>query len=115
LPEAQVVDLTRAPGFAPAEGILGRPIFGERAMVVLVTFEPGATAPTHAHTEEEQFGVVLTGELSVTIAGHTHLLAAGHAYYVPPGFEHAAVAGGDGCTGIEVFEPRRRDYLEALR
>ena len=112
--EPQVVDLVAAPSFAPAPGIAGRPIFGENAMVVLVSFQASATAPAHRHDAEEQFGVVLTGELAVTIAGETHQLTSGHAYYVPPGVEHSAIAGLGGSTGIEVFQPSRRDYREAL-
>jgi len=114
LAEPQVVDLVSAPSFSPASGIVGRPIFGEAAMVVLVSFEAGANAPVHRHEAEEQFGIVLTGELSVTIGGRTHHLVSGHAYYVPAGVEHSATAGPAGSTGIEVFQPSRRDYLEAL-
>lgn len=111
--QGQVVDLGELDGFAPADGVLGRAIFGRDAMLVRVDFEPGAVAPPHVH-EQEQFGYVITGELSLVLAGQTHTVGPGQGYYVPPGVTHSAVAGPDGSTGVEVFSPIRADYRDAF-
>ncbi|GAB7007903.1 hypothetical protein JCM18899A_53810 [Nocardioides sp. AN3] len=111
--EAKVVDLNRTGGFRPAMGVLGRAIFGRDAMLVHVTFVAHAEAPPHVH-DEEQFGLVVAGELRLTLGDTTHRLGPGQGYYVPPGVTHSAIAGAMGCTGVEVFSPIRADYHDAL-
>ena len=41
------IDTERA--FELADGVVGRPLFGEGAMLNLIRFEPGATVPLHEH------------------------------------------------------------------
>jgi quercetin dioxygenase-like cupin family protein len=85
------------------------PLFGDAAMIDLVDLDPGAVVPVHRH-EHEQLGIVLSGEITMTIDGVEHVLGPDHAYQIPGGVEHGAQAGRDGCRVIDVFQPVREDY-----
>lgn len=82
--------------------------WGEQMLVSRVDFDPGVVVPEHKHPHE-QFGVVLTGELTLTIAGEPLLLRAGDMFLIPGNVPHSAVAGPEGFTAAEVFSPVRED------
>lgn len=86
---------------------------GGRMMANWVRLEPGATVPDHAHPHE-QLGLVLEGEIDMTIDGETRRLVPGHAYVIPGGVRHAGVGGPSGCLVLDVFSPPRADYLSQL-
>lgn len=105
--------IARLADIAPIElapGVLGRPLFGEGAMLNLVTLEAGAGVPTHSHPHE-QLGHVLEGELELTIAGEPHVLGPGDAFQIPGGVEHSARSE-RGCLVMDVFQPVREDYRQ---
>lgn len=56
--------------------------------------------PEHAHGA--QWGVVLDGEMEMTIGGHTATYTRGDTYYVPAGVSHVTRIKG-GYRGIDVF------------
>jgi len=87
-----------------------RLLAGERVMMAWVTLDPDAVVPPHAHANE-QLGVVLEGEIAMTIGGETRQLAPGDAYAIPPEVTHHGVAGDAGCLVLDVFAPPRSDYL----
>lgn len=106
----RVVALRSSQPLELAPGVTMRPLFGERAMLNLLEFEPGATVPAHEHPHE-QLGYVLEGELALTIAGVEHTLLPGDAYAIPGGTVHAAASEGR-CLVLDVFHPVREDYRE---
>jgi quercetin dioxygenase-like cupin family protein len=106
----QLLHFAEIPPFAMIEGVEARPIFGERAMLNLVTFEPGATVPAHSHPHE-QLGVVLRGMQALVIDGVAHELGPMDGYVIPGGLEHSAYCGADGATVLDVFSPVREDYV----
>ena len=93
-----------------AAGVTAQPLFGEGAMLNLLTFEPGAEVPAHSHPHE-QLGHVLEGELELTIGRDVHVLSAGDAYQIPGGTEHAARSEAR-CVVMDVFQPVREDYRQ---
>ena len=99
------------PSFVLAEGVSGRPIFGEGAMLNLIEFEPGATVPLHSH-EHEQLGIVLKGMQALVVDGVAHELGPMEGYALPGGVEHSAYCGPDGALVLDVFQPVREDYRE---
>lgn len=109
--EAQFIDFDRVTPFALADGVTGRPLFGEGAMVNLIEFEPGAVVPLHSHPHE-QLGVVLRGVQVLVVAGVEHPLGPMEGYVLPGGVEHSAHCGPEGATVIDVFQPVREDYRE---
>ena len=82
--------------------------WGEQMLVSRVDFDPHVQVPEHKHPHE-QFGVVLSGELTLTIGGEPLRLVAGEMYLIPGDVPHSAVAGPDGFVAAEVFSPIRQD------
>ncbi len=78
LPEADI----------PFAGIRGWLLAGAQGQVVFMDIAPIGQVPTHAHGA--QWGVVVAGELMLTIAGETHTYGKGDSYYIPAGVEHSA-------------------------
>jgi quercetin dioxygenase-like cupin family protein len=112
--EPQFVRFESMPSFELAAGVSGRPLFGERAMINLIEFEPGAVVPVHSHPHE-QLGIVLRGVQILEIAGEDHPLGPMDGYVLPGGLEHGARCGPEGATVIDVFQPVREDYRERAR
>jgi quercetin dioxygenase-like cupin family protein len=105
----KVVRLSEQGPHELAGGVLMFPLFGEAAMLNVVEFEPNAVVPLHRH-EHEQLGLVLDGEITMTIDGADHVCAPDVAYQIPGGVEHGGRAGSEGCRVLDVFVPVREDY-----
>jgi quercetin dioxygenase-like cupin family protein len=90
-------------------GIVARLFWGERMMLAVVEIDPGALLPEHNHPHE-QAGMILEGELELTIGGESRLLTAGHAYIIPGGTLHSARAGDAPCRVLDIFSPVREEY-----
>jgi quercetin dioxygenase-like cupin family protein len=97
--------------FELVQGVMGRPLFGEGAMINLIDFEPGAVVPLHSHPHE-QLGIVLRGVQVLVVAGVEHPLGPMEGYVLPGGVEHSAHCGPEGATVIDIFQPIREDYRE---
>ncbi len=85
-----------------------RTFWGEQMLVARLDFAPNTVVPEHKHPAE-QFGVVLTGELTLNIAGETLVLHSGDMYLIPGNVPHSALAGPEGFTAAEVFSPVREE------
>jgi quercetin dioxygenase-like cupin family protein len=108
----QFVPFDRVPGFAMVEGVTGKPLFGEEAMLNLVELAPGAVVPAHSHPHE-QLGVILRGSMTLVVDGEDHLLSEMDAYTLPGDIEHEGIAGPAGALVLDVFHPVREDYRQA--
>jgi quercetin dioxygenase-like cupin family protein len=108
-PTPQFASLPELRPFELAPGVVGRPLFGQEAMLNLIEFEPGASVPLHSH-EHEQLGIVLRGLQVLVIDGVEHRLGPHDAYAIPGGVEHSAHCGPEGATVLDVFQPVREDY-----
>jgi quercetin dioxygenase-like cupin family protein len=97
--------------FALTEGVEGRPLFGDGAMVNVIEFAAGATVPAHSHPHE-QLGIVLRGMQALVIDGVAHELGPMEGYVLPGHVEHSAYCGPEGATVIDIFCPVREDYRE---
>jgi quercetin dioxygenase-like cupin family protein len=95
--------------FALAEGVSGRPLFGEGAMLNLIEFEPGAVVPPHSHPHE-QLGIVLRGMQALVVDDVPRELGPMEGYVLPGGVEHSAYCGPDGALVLDIFQPVREDY-----
>lgn len=95
-------------------GLAFKPILGDKAMVNWVQFEPNTEAPLHAH-EEEQFTIVVEGEMEFEIDGDVRLMRPGTVAAIPPGMPHGARTGETSCLEIDVFVPPRKALLELMR
>jgi quercetin dioxygenase-like cupin family protein len=90
-------------------GVIVRTFWGEQMLASLVDLAADAIVPSHSHPHE-QFGMLLRGDLCITIAGETQQLKIGSIYIVPGGVEHSAVTGPEGAQLIEAFSPVREEY-----
>lgn len=105
----EVVKLTEAAPLELAAGVRAYALFGEGAMLNLVDLDPDAVVALHSHPHE-QLGLVVSGEITMTIDGTDYPLGPDDAYTVPGGVVHGARAGRDGCRVVDVFRPVREDY-----
>jgi quercetin dioxygenase-like cupin family protein len=100
-----------AGGFELAPGAIAKALFGERGMVQVVELEPGAEVPVHSHPHE-QLGIILSGTMTMVVAGVSRVCEPMDAYALPGGVEHSGTAGPEGATVLDVFVPVREDYRE---
>lgn len=90
-------------------GIAARTFWGEQMLLAVVELDDGAVLPRHHHPHE-QAGVVLSGQLELTIEGETKLLPAGAVYVIPGNAEHHARAPHGPVRVIDIFSPVREEY-----
>ena len=62
----------------------------------------------HPH---EQTGIVIEGEVEMTVSGETRLCRKGDAFTISGDVEHSAASGESGATIIDTFSPPREDYM----
>jgi quercetin dioxygenase-like cupin family protein len=99
-----------AAGYVAAlEGVLRKTLLdGGRTQIVEFRLARGAVIPLHDHPQE-QTGYLVSGRMTLTIAGVDHDLKPGDAWTIPGGIAHGATIAED-SVAIEVFSPLRPDY-----
>jgi quercetin dioxygenase-like cupin family protein len=90
-------------------GIAVRTFWGERMLLSLVDLAANAIIPPHSHPHE-QIGMVVHGEMELTIDGETRKVKVGDVYVVPGGIEHGVRMGPEPCQVVETFAPVREEY-----
>lgn len=90
-------------------GVRTRTYWADRMLVSILEFSPNSVVPNHAHPHE-QVGIILEGELYMTIAGETRLMKAGESYVIPGGIEHGGRAGDSPAKVFDAFSPVRDEY-----
>jgi len=94
-----------------AEGIRARTFWGEKLMLALVDLEPDAILPVHQHPHE-QGGVVLEGEMLLTVDEESKLVRPGDMYLIPGNVPHSARVGPMPTRVLDIFSPVREEYKE---
>ncbi len=95
LPEADI----------PFQGIKGRILQGESSQLVFMEIEPIGEVPPHTHGA--QWGVVIEGEMELTIDGKTRTCRKGDHYFIAAGVVHSALFNSKVFV-IDYFEDRDR-------
>lgn len=95
-------------------GVTLRPLTGERLMLSHVTIAPHGEAALHTH-DEEQIGLILSGQCEFELDGVTRTLAPGDIYHAPPGVPHGARTGDEPCVILDLFSPPRQALLDLMR
>jgi quercetin dioxygenase-like cupin family protein len=93
------------------EGIKARTFWGEKIMLALVDLEPNAILPLHQHPHE-QAGVVLAGEMTLTVGAESKLVRPGDLYLIPGDTPHSAIVGPLPTRVLDIFSPVREEYKE---
>ncbi len=99
-------------GIVPRElapGVTAKIASGEKVMFSLVTLAPHAVVPGHSHPHE-QMGMVVSGTITLTVAGETRRLSGNGIYFIPGGASHSARAGAEGAVALDAFAPPRDEY-----
>jgi quercetin dioxygenase-like cupin family protein len=78
LPEADI----------PLPGVRGWISQAADHQIVFFDLPPGQEIPLHSHGE--QWGIVVEGEMELTISGDTQRYAPGDSYHIPAGAVHGA-------------------------
>ena len=107
-------NLAELEGIELGEGLLARAVEGGRMTFAVVDLEPGAALPEHRH-ENEQIGLVVRGAMELRVGSETRLLEPGDTYVIPGDVPHAAQAGEQGASVVDVFTPRRADWATRPR
>lgn len=94
---------------AVVNGVTMRTFWGSKMLMSRVDLEPGAILPDHSHPHE-QTGIVISGEVEMTIDGETRFLECGDAYIIPAGVRHSATAVDEPAALIDIFSPVRVEY-----
>lgn len=68
-------------------GIRSYAILGEKAIVAVMEIATDFEDPGHSHPTE-QAGIVLEGEMEMSLGEEIQRLGAGSIYFVPPGVHH---------------------------
>ncbi len=76
LPEADV----------PIPGVLGKLLQAKDHQVVFWNLDTDVVIPPHSH--RDQWGIVVDGEIVLTIGDETRRCRAGDSFFVPAGVEH---------------------------
>lgn len=89
----------------PMPGIFANLLAGPHGQAVFFALPAGTVVPPHSHGA--QWGIIVKGELDLTIAGVRRTYRQGDSYFIGEGVEHSAVID-QPCWAIDVFaDPRR--------
>lgn len=95
LPEADI----------PIGGLKAFVLQGHEHQVLFMQFSQAADVGEHSH--EAQWGVVLEGEMELTVDGRVRVLKKGDVYFIPKGVKHAARIS-EGYADLTLFNERDR-------
>jgi quercetin dioxygenase-like cupin family protein len=90
-------------------GIIARTFWGEKMLAAVVDLDPNTELPMHDHPHE-QLGIVIDGEIELSIGGKAQLLKPGDIYIIPGGVRHGAKTFDQPVKVMDVFSPVREEY-----
>ncbi len=89
----------------PIAGVVGYLFASKQGQICFFDFEGGTEVPAHSHGA--QWGIVVEGELSLTMSGKTRVVRKGDSYYIPAGVTHSATIEKP-CKVLDFFEDADR-------
>ncbi len=92
-----------------AQGVHAQTFWGDRMLLSYVELGANSEVANHSHPHE-QCGVVLEGELVLSINGEPRTLVAGDCYVIPGGIEHWARTSKSAARVVDIFSPIRGEY-----
>lgn len=112
----KIVKVEEAPTLETVKGRHGVILqSGKKAMMMIVTVEPGISTPPHSHPHE-QIGYLLEGRGVLFSGGESVKIEAGTSFLIPPHESHKFDATGEkSAVIIEAFSPPRGDYEERAK
>jgi quercetin dioxygenase-like cupin family protein len=89
----------------PVEGIRGWLLNGENGQVLFIVAEEETLLPEHSHGD--QWGIVIDGEMKLTIGGKTEQFSQGDSYFIPAGTLHGGILY-KGFRALDYFADKNR-------
>ena len=110
---SQVSDPSEFPAFVrdlpeadlPFEGLRGWLLQSDSGQVLFNESEVEVSVPEHSHGD--QYGIVIAGEIDLTIGGRTRTFRRGDSYFIPGGTAHGALIR-PGFRAVDYFSDRDR-------
>ena len=98
-------------GYLPADPGIQRKtlVYGEKTLMTEFILKGGSVLAHHRHPEE-QTGYLVSGHMILTIGDDIHEIRPGDSWVIPGDIGHHAKILTD-SVALEVFSPRRDDYL----
>jgi quercetin dioxygenase-like cupin family protein len=94
------------------KGIRGWLLQGKNRQIVFFEIQKGSDLPPHSHCE--QWGLVVEGEMRLTIGGKLEVYRKGDSYFIPEGIVHSATFP-EKVYAIDVFANPRRYRIKIQR
>ncbi len=85
-------------------------VHGERTLMTEFRLKKGSILPSHEHLHE-QTGYLVSGRMILSIGNTAYEVISGNSWNIPGGVSHCAEVLED-SVAIEVFSPRRDEYLQ---
>jgi quercetin dioxygenase-like cupin family protein len=82
---------------------------GDSTLLGAFRIAAGATIPMHQHPQE-QTGYMVSGRMEFTIGGDVFTAESGDGWCIPPNVDHGVQVLEESLV-VEVFSPRREDYM----
>ena len=96
----------------PIPGLTAYLLQGVDQQVVCMSFEEDVEVPEHAHAA--QWGVVLEGEIELTVGGATATYRKGDTYYIPRNVPHRAQIRA-GYRDLSFFDQKDRYKVKTIK
>jgi quercetin dioxygenase-like cupin family protein len=107
---SNLIDLANVPVIDVwGESVRARRVEGEWVTLALVELAPDSIVPGHRH-DNEQLGMVITGNVTFTIGDETRELGPGGTWRIPADTPHQVSVGAAGAVVIDIFSPIRGDW-----
>jgi len=90
-------------------GLRARFVHSDSMTFAFWDIDAGAELPEHAH-HHEQVAIVQEGEFEITLDGKTEVCMPGKVLVIPSNVTHSGKAL-TRCKILDVFSPKREDYL----
>jgi quercetin dioxygenase-like cupin family protein len=107
------IDINDFPAQEVTPGCRLRTPYGENMMLSYLEMDEGAEIPLHHHPHE-QGGMLIKGNMQLTIGDETRICHAGDMFLIPSNVPHRAVAVDGPAVVMDVFSPVREDYVELM-
>ncbi len=93
-------------------GVCRKVVHGEGGTISLNKLAAGHEPKPHQHAHE-QIAIILKGRTKFTVGDTVYELQENDIVVIPPNVVHfAEVIGDEDCYNLDVFVPRRGDYVE---
>ena len=97
-----------------AEGIERQMVVGEKLMICRLKIQPRVVTPVHSH-EHEQITMVERGRVLYIVDGVEKVVSTGDVLHFAPNVSHGATMQDEEEVLVDVFTPKREDFLTPTR